>query len=209
MSFSLLLFKHFYLVICFRVLGIEPKAMFIILGKWSATEFSPPFSVGTCYEICLCLEASSYPEQMLLSVPRVLVSLIAGLSVLTCEAHTTRTCHSPSPSHTLTFLSRVLFCCAVGPGRYSPEHMDRAVEGRLQLTWWLCFLVSRLEERESEMKKEYNALHQRHTEVGTSGFPEGMKVGFNCYGYTLPFAAALWSLLLPSLCGRKLSAHVP
>lgn len=31
---------------------------------------------------------------------------------------------------------------------------------------WLCFLVSRLEERESEMKKEYNALHQRHTEVG-------------------------------------------
>lgn len=30
----------------------------------------------------------------------------------------------------------------------------------------LCFLVSRLEERESEMKKEYNALHQRHTEVG-------------------------------------------
>lgn len=30
----------------------------------------------------------------------------------------------------------------------------------------LCLLVSRLEERESEMKKEYNALHQRHTEVG-------------------------------------------
>uniref|UniRef100_A0A8B9J1C6 Mitogen-activated protein kinase 8 interacting protein 3 n=1 Tax=Amazona collaria TaxID=241587 RepID=A0A8B9J1C6_9PSIT len=26
--------------------------------------------------------------------------------------------------------------------------------------------ISRLEERESEMKKEYNALHQRHTEVG-------------------------------------------
>lgn len=29
----------------------------------------------------------------------------------------------------------------------------------------LCLPVSRLEERESEMKKEYNALHQRHTEV--------------------------------------------
>lgn len=25
--------------------------------------------------------------------------------------------------------------------------------------------VSRLEEREAELKKEYNALHQRHTEV--------------------------------------------
>lgn len=32
----------------------------------------------------------------------------------------------------------------------------------------LCILisVSRLEEREAELKKEYNALHQRHTEVG-------------------------------------------
>ncbi|CAJ0957571.1 unnamed protein product [Ranitomeya imitator] len=28
-----------------------------------------------------------------------------------------------------------------------------------------CISVSRLEERESEMKKEYNALHQRHTET--------------------------------------------
>lgn len=35
----------------------------------------------------------------------------------------------------------------------------------------LCFLVSRLEERESEMKKEYNALHQRHTEVGARPRP--------------------------------------
>jgi len=32
--------------------------------------------------------------------------------------------------------------------------------------WNLLLVVSRLEERESEMKKEYNALHQRHTEVG-------------------------------------------
>lgn len=32
--------------------------------------------------------------------------------------------------------------------------------------WNLFLIVSRLEERESEMKKEYNALHQRHTEVG-------------------------------------------
>lgn len=33
-------------------------------------------------------------------------------------------------------------------------------------SWDLLLAVSRLEERESEMKKEYNALHQRHTEVG-------------------------------------------
>lgn len=39
----------------------------------------------------------------------------------------------------------------------------------VQLTLWLCFPVSRLEERESEMKKEYNALHQRHTEVVRMG----------------------------------------
>lgn len=31
----------------------------------------------------------------------------------------------------------------------------------------LCLAVTRLEERESDMKKEYNALHQRHTEVGS------------------------------------------
>lgn len=36
---------------------------------------------------------------------------------------------------------------------------------------WLCLPVSRLEERESEMKKEYNALHQRHTEVGAPPRP--------------------------------------
>ncbi|XP_035771257.1 C-Jun-amino-terminal kinase-interacting protein 3 [Neolamprologus brichardi] len=29
----------------------------------------------------------------------------------------------------------------------------------------VCFTVTRLEERESDMKKEYNALHQRHTEM--------------------------------------------
>lgn len=29
----------------------------------------------------------------------------------------------------------------------------------------VCLSVTRLEERESDMKKEYNALHQRHTEV--------------------------------------------
>lgn len=32
----------------------------------------------------------------------------------------------------------------------------------------LCVSVTRLEERESDMKKEYNALHQRHTEVTES-----------------------------------------
>lgn len=30
---------------------------------------------------------------------------------------------------------------------------------------FLSYPVSRLEEREAELKKEYNALHQRHTEV--------------------------------------------
>lgn len=33
----------------------------------------------------------------------------------------------------------------------------------------LSFSVSRLEEREAELKKEYNALHSRHTEVGNEG----------------------------------------
>lgn len=31
--------------------------------------------------------------------------------------------------------------------------------------WNFVFLVGRLEEREVELKKEYNSLHQRHTEV--------------------------------------------
>lgn len=150
--------------------------------------------------------SSGYPEQVILWVPPILGSLTSGLSILTCEAHTMCTCHSPSPSSALIFLSRVLLCCTVCQGCYSPEHMDWAAEGRLQLTRWLCFLVSRLEERESEMKKEYNALHQRHTEVGAGGYPAGMRVGVNCYGYTLPFAADLWSLLIPSLFNRKLSA---
>lgn len=37
--------------------------------------------------------------------------------------------------------------------------------------WNLFLAVSRLEERESEMKKEYNALHQRHTEVSCCPIP--------------------------------------
>lgn len=36
----------------------------------------------------------------------------------------------------------------------------------LILFFWVS--VTRLEERESDMKKEYNALHQRHTEVVTA-----------------------------------------
>lgn len=44
---------------------------------------------------------------------------------------------------------------------------------RFPCCWWCyyclmndgCFAVTRLEERESDMKKEFNALHQRHTEV--------------------------------------------
>lgn len=39
-----------------------------------------------------------------------------------------------------------------------------------------CLPVSRLEERESEMKKEYNALHQRHTEVSAQPWSARMDV---------------------------------
>lgn len=201
MSFSLLLFKHFYLVICFRGFGDGAQGHVDhtrqVVCYWVLTSIF-------CWHVLWDLPVFG-SFQLPWAVLPVLLSLTAGLSVLTCEAHTTRTCQSPSPSSTLTFLSGVLFCCVAGPGCYSPEHMDQALEGRLQLTWWLCFLVSRLEERESEMKKEYNALHQRHTEVGTSGYPAGI----NCYSYTLPLAADLWSLLIPLLFGRELSAHVP
>lgn len=34
-------------------------------------------------------------------------------------------------------------------------------------------LVGRLEERELDLKKEYNSLHQRHTEVSGWGRKEG------------------------------------
>lgn len=34
----------------------------------------------------------------------------------------------------------------------------------------LSFSVSRLEEREAELKKEYNALHSRHTEVSNEDY---------------------------------------
>ncbi len=37
--------------------------------------------------------------------------------------------------------------------------------------WCSSLVVSRLEERESDMKKEYNALHQRHTEVSNTPPP--------------------------------------
>lgn len=36
------------------------------------------------------------------------------------------------------------------------------------MTNYIFHLVSRLEEREAELKKEYNTLHQRHTEVRSS-----------------------------------------
>lgn len=36
----------------------------------------------------------------------------------------------------------------------------------------ICLSVTRLEERESDMKKEYNALHQRHTEVRENAPPQ-------------------------------------
>lgn len=67
----------------------------------------------------------------------------------------------------------------------------------MQLTQWLCFPVSRLEERESEMKKEYNALHQRHTEVGASGQPAGQS-RYQLLRLHLAFTTGLWSLLLLS-----------
>lgn len=71
--------------------------MFIILGKRSAAESHLHFLLAYVMRFA-CLEASSYFEQMLLSVPPVLVSLTAGLGILTCEAHITCTWHSPSPS---------------------------------------------------------------------------------------------------------------
>lgn len=42
----------------------------------------------------------------------------------------------------------------------------------------LCSVsVGRLEERELELKKEYNSLHQRHTEVRGRGRMEGEEGG--------------------------------
>ena len=42
----------------------------------------------------------------------------------------------------------------------------------------LCSVsVGRLEERELELKKEYNSLHQRHTEVRGGGRMEGEEGG--------------------------------
>lgn len=44
------------------------------------------------------------------------------------------------------------------------------LERTTALTWNLFVLsVGRLEERELELKKEYNSLHQRHTEVRQRG----------------------------------------
>lgn len=79
-------------------------------------------------------------------------------------------------------------CCPAVPYArvwlQSREHVLSYEGWTVQLTQWLCFPVSRLEERESEMKKEYNALHQRHTEVGASGQPSGLRAGINCCGCT-------------------------
>lgn len=47
--------------------------------------------------------------------------------------------------------------------------------------------VSRLEEREAELKKEYNALHQRHTEVCWSGVKICGKIKcFMSFKYSFP-----------------------
>jgi uncharacterized membrane protein YcjF (UPF0283 family) len=47
-------------------------------------------------------------------------------------------------------------------------HSAVTMGGWLTLILFIWVSVTRLEERESDMKKEYNALHQRHTEVGTA-----------------------------------------
>lgn len=74
----------------------------------------------------------------------------------------------------------------------------------------LCFPVSRLEERESEMKKEYNALHQRHTEVGARPASASSPDSCGC----LPTWGGLWAAsfsgdLLPSLKAMCCSDSTP
>lgn len=51
----------------------------------------------------------------------------------------------------------------------------------LSVLTYRCFslVVSRLEERESDMKKEYNALHQRHTEVSQNSNKQKLKVNLH------------------------------
>lgn len=62
----------------------------------------------------------------------------------------------------------------------------------------VCVAVSRLEERESEMKKEYNALHQRHTEVG----PRGCDSPAHGHGRPRPQAASRRAGAFPDLAPR-------
>lgn len=73
----------------------------------------------------------------------------------------------------------------------------------------LCLLVSRLEERESEMKKEYNALHQRHTEVGAQPRPahEDVAIAWQpCCAWLLALAGFSGVFFLVSTApARKLS----
>ena len=55
-----------------------------------------------------------------------------------------------------------------------------------------CLAVSRLEEREAELKKEYNALHQRHTEVRNALWEMCLFVClFVCFAYDL-FDQVIW-----------------
>lgn len=49
-------------------------------------------------------------------------------------------------------------------------HWHRDLSIILYASVFPSLVVSRLEERESDMKKEYNALHQRHTEVRRTPF---------------------------------------
>lgn len=54
------------------------------------------------------------------------------------------------------------------PVRFSSRNLKMKVGNVTRFSLWPP--VARLEERESDMKREYNALHQRHTEVRTAPF---------------------------------------
>lgn len=70
-----------------------------------------------------------------------------------------------------TILTRVSLCTTLNC-IHSYAHIDtnRDLSIFLYASVFPSLVVSRLEERESDMKKEYNALHQRHTEVRRTPF---------------------------------------
>lgn len=64
---------------------------------------------------------------------------------------------------------------------------------------FLVNAVSRFEERESELKKEYNALHQRHTEVNV-GFIEAQHASFSFF----TFATIHHTIIFNYVCAEKM-----